>query len=622
MKKYLLVAAISCVLTPMAHADTDVNLDEIVVTATRIEQPLNQTIASISVITQEDIKNSQATDVPTLLRSVAGVEISQNGGIGKTSSLYLRGSNDSQVLVLLDGVRINSATAGTTSIEHLMLTQIERIEVVRGNVSSLYGSEAIGGVVQIFTKHGQGEPAFNVSAGLGSYGTRNMATGFSGAFEDTDFNLQISRFITEGFSTINPAIAPAANPDNNGYDNTSISANIKHAFSAQHSLSFSTFNSQGHSQFDSSYELPTDTHDSNFQVRKVSLTSDNHINDSWQSRLQLAQGVDNTQNFTNGLPATPGSLYKTTNNQLNWQNTLQLNPGKQVLLGAEYLNQLVSSDLQPKFDRDERMVKSLYTGYSGNYGSHQVQANARHDNFSDFGTANTGLLGYGYALSDAWRIAASISTAFKAPTFNDLFYPFVDYGGGASYQGNPNLQAERSQNNELGMHYAADAQRVDIVYFDNRIHDLITINSLPALTMINLNEARINGMEASYSGKFDDTYLKIAVTRQNPLDANTGERLLRRATFFSSASITQQLGNWKIGGEWQYSGEREDNDINTYSRITLNSYHLLNLTAQYKFNKQLLAALRADNVFDQGYMLTHGYNTQGRSLFATLIFQQ
>jgi vitamin B12 transporter len=622
MKKYLLVAAISCVLTPMAHADTDVNLDEIVVTATRIEQPLNQTIASISVITQEDIKNSQATDVPTLLRSVAGVEISQNGGIGKTSSLYLRGSNDSQVLVLLDGVRINSATAGTTSIEHLMLTQIERIEVVRGNVSSLYGSEAIGGVVQIFTKHGQGEPAFNVSAGLGSYGTRNMATGFSGAFEDTDFNLQISRFITEGFSTINPAIAPAANPDNNGYDNTSISANIKHAFSAQHSLSFSTFNSQGHSQFDSSYELPTDTHDSNFQVRKVSLTSDNHINNSWQSRLQLAQGVDNTQNFTNGLPATPGSLYKTTNNQLNWQNTLQLNPGKQVLLGAEYLNQLVSSDLQPKFDRDERMVKSLYTGYSGNYGSHQVQANARHDNFSDFGTANTGLLGYGYALSDAWRIAASISTAFKAPTFNDLFYPFVDYGGGASYQGNPNLQAERSQNNELGMHYAADAQRVDIVYFDNRIHDLITINSLPALTMINLNEARINGMEASYSGKFDDTYLKIAVTRQNPLDANTGERLLRRATFFSSASITQQLGNWKIGGEWQYSGEREDNDINTYSRITLNSYHLLNLTAQYKFNKQLLAALRADNVFDQGYMLTHGYNTQGRSLFATLIFQQ
>jgi vitamin B12 transporter len=224
--------------------------------------------------------------------------------------------------------------------------------------------------------------------------------------------------------------------------------------------------------------------------------------------------------------------------------------------------------------------------------------------------------------SDAWRIAASTSTAFKAPTFNDLFYPFVDYGGGASYQGNPNLQPERSQNNELGMHYAADTQRVDIVYFDNRIHDLITINSLPALTMVNLNEARINGMEASYSGKFDDTLLKIAVTQQNPLDANTGERLLRRAMFFSNVGITQQLGNWKIGGEWQYSGAREDNDINTYSRITLDSYYLFNLTAQYKFNKQLLAALKVDNVFDQSYMLTHGYNTQGRSLFATLTFQQ
>jgi vitamin B12 transporter len=622
MKKYQILAAFFCALSPLAHAATDANLDEIVVTATRIEQTLKQTLSSTSVITQEDIKNSQATDVPTILRTIAGVEISQSGGIGKTTSLFLRGSNDKQVLVLLDGVRINSATAGTTSIEHLMLNQVERIEVVRGNVSSLYGSEAIGGVVQIFTKRGQGKPATNASAGVGSHGTRSMAAGYNSAVDDTSFNLQISRFLSEGYSTINPAIASSANPDNDGYNNTSISANIKHAFTAEHSLTASVFNSQGRSQFDSSYETPTTIHDSDVQVSKLSLTSDNRINASWQSKLLLAQGVDSTQSFTDGLPATPGSLYKTTGKQLNWQNTLFLDQGKQFLFGAEYLDQQVNTDLQPKFARDERKVKSLFSGYTGTYGKQQIQLNARHDSFSDFGVANTGLLGYGYNFNEAWRVAASTSTAFKAPTFNDLFYPFVDYGFGYSYQGNPNLQPERSHNNEAGMHYTADNQRVDVVYFDNRIHDLIAFNNLPALTTINLNEARIDGVEASYSNRYNDTDLKIAITSQNPRDANTGARLLRRAKFFSNVSIIRPAGDWKIGAEWQYSGAREDTDINTFSRVKLDSYKLLNLTARYKLNQQMEVSLRADNVFNQNYMLAHGYNTQGRSLFASLNYQQ
>lgn len=622
MKQHRLLAALLCALSPLAQAATETSLDEVVVTATRIEQPLNKTLSSTSVITQEDIKNSQATDVPTILRTIAGVEISQSGGIGKTTSLFLRGSNDKQVLVLLDGVRINSATAGTTSIEHLMLNQVERIEVVRGNVSSLYGSEAIGGVVQIFTKRSQGKPATNASAGVGSHGTRSMAAGYNSAVDDTSFNLQISRLLSEGYSTINPAIATSANPDNDGYDNTSISANIKHAFTAEHSLTASVFNSQGRSQFDSSYETPTTIHDSDVQLRKLSLTSDNRINESWQSKLLLAQGVDRTQSFTDGLPATPGSLYKTTSKQLNWQNTLFIDQGKQLLFGAEYLDQQVNTDLQPKFDRDERKVKSLFSGYTGTYGKQQIQLNARHDSFSDFGVANTGLLGYGYNFNDAWRVAASTSTAFKAPTFNDLYYPFVDYGFGYSYQGNPNLQPERSRNNEAGMHYTADNQRVDVVYFDNRIHDLIDFNNLPALTTINLNEARIDGVEASYSDRYNDTDLKIAITSQNPRDANTGARLLRRAKFFSNVSVTRSAGDWKIGGEWQYSGAREDTDINTFSRVTLGSYNLLNLTARYKLSKQMEVSLRADNVFNQSYMLAHGYNTQGRSLFANLSYQQ
>ena len=615
MKKHQLIAALFCALTPLAHAETDpstntnLSLDEIVVTATRIEQPLKQTLSSTTVITQEDIKNSQAADVPAILRSVAGIEISQNGGTGKSSSIYLRGSNSTQALVLLDGVRINSATTGTTSIENLMLDQIERIEVVRGNISSLYGSEAIGGVIQIFTRHGHGEPVFNMSTGTGTHGTQRMAAGFGGKIENTDFNLQVSRFLTEGVSAINPAIYPNANPDNDGYDNTSASANVHHAFSVDHSLSASAFNSQGHNQYDNAYGLPTDIHNSDVQVSKFSLVSDNRLSDSWLSKLQLSQGMDSSQNFTNGVPATPGSLYKTTNQLLTWQNTLQLDTGKQLLAGIEYLGQQVSSDRQPAYVQDERKVNSLFAGYTGNYGAHQLQTNLRQDNNSQYGIANTGLLGYGYAFNDTWRSTASYSTAFRAPTFNELYFP--NYG-------NPDLKPEQSRNMEAGVHYTTGNQNLDLTYFDNRTQDLInTVLIAPATYQAqNTSEARIDGLELSYAGQFGDTSIKTAVTLQNPRDITNNKALARRSTTHSSVAATHKMGDLQFGAEWLYSYTRTD------SGKTLPEYHIFNLTAAYKLSKQWKASFRADNLTDQNDSNVYGYNPLGRTFFISLSYQQ
>ncbi|HEY6096321.1 MAG TPA: TonB-dependent receptor plug domain-containing protein, partial [Gallionellaceae bacterium] len=356
MKHSQLLAALLSVLSPFASAAENEIPDDIVVTATRIEQPLAKTLASTTVLTRDDIRNSQAPDVATILRTVAGVEVAQNGGTGKASSLFLRGSNDNQVLVLLDGVRVNSATFGTTAIEHLMLDQIDRIEVVRGNVSSLYGSEAIGGVIQIFTKRGRGAPAFNVSEGVGSHGTQRLSAGWGGAVENTEFSIQASRFNTDGVSAINPAIYPNANPDNDGYDNTSVSANVRHAFNADHSVSASLFNSQGHNQYDNAYGAPTDINTNDAQVSKLSLTSEDRLGETWMSKVQLAQGVDNYQDYLNGAPVAGGSIYKTTSQQLSWQNTLGLGAGKQLLAVVEYLGQQVDSDLQPQLDRDYRKV--------------------------------------------------------------------------------------------------------------------------------------------------------------------------------------------------------------------------------------------------------------------------
>lgn len=603
MKKQYLTAAFLCALSSATYAETELSLDEVVVTATRIEQPLKQTLSSTTVISQEEIKNSQASDVPTILRNVAGVEISQNGGYGKPASIFLRGSNSTQVLVLLDGVRINSATSGTTSIEHLMLDQIERIEVVRGNVSSLYGSEAVGGVIQIFTKRGRDDPAFNITAGAGNHGTQRIAAGFGGKIEHTDFNLHASRFITEGVSALNPDLYPRANPDNDGYANTSISANVRHALNADHRLSANIFNSQGHNQFDSGFspDVATDIHNNDVQVNKVSVASENRLGDSWLSKLQLSQGVDSSQSYKNGLLASPGSLYKTTNQQATWLNTINLSSNNQLLAGIETLKQQVTSDLQPAYLQDERRINSLFAGYTGSYGEHQLQTNLRQDNNSQYGIANTGLLGYGYTISETWRATTSYSTAYRAPTFNQLYYP--NYG-------NANLKPERSINKEAGLHYTNDGHHINVTYFDIRTNDLI--DSAPK----NINEARIDGVELSYAGQFGKTAVKTAITIQNPRDLTNNKSLDRRSTTHSNVAVTHKLDALQIGGEWLYSDTRPD------GTRTLAAYHVFNLTAAYELSKQFKLSMRADNITDQNDSSVYGYNPLGRTFFASVSYQQ
>jgi vitamin B12 transporter len=265
-------------------------------------------------------------------------------------------------------------------------------------------------------------------------------------------------------------------------------------------------------------------------------------------------------------------------------------------------------------------------GYVGEYGAQQVQLNLRQDRYSDFGAANTGLLGYGLSFADSWRATASISNAFKAPTFDDMYWPFKDYGFGYTYAGNPNLKPERSVNKEAGLHYAANGQRVDAVYFDNRIGDLIMGNGLPALTYINISQAKINGQELNYAGDFGNTHLRASATFQNPRDGMTGQVLARRAKEFGNFGVNQDFGVLNLGAEVRYSGARQDVYYNTKTftstAATLPGYQLLNLTARYQIDKNLNLSARVGNLFNRNYSEVYGYNTPGRTLFVGLSYQQ
>jgi vitamin B12 transporter len=606
-QKLITVALFGAIALPFsAYAETPMEL--LIVTPTRMPQSLDKTIADTTVLNEQDIQKSGAPDVSTLLQSLAGVEVVQSGGLGKVSSTFMRGTNSSHVLVLLDGVRINSATTGTTALENIMLDSIERIEVVRGNVSSLYGSEAIGGVIQLFTKRGRGAPAFNVSAGLGSHGTQRLAAGFSGSTDANSYSVNVGKVKTDGVSAINTQIAPTANPDKDGYDNITFDAQVKHAINADHQLSASLFSTRGDSQYDSAFNLATtDRNNTLDAIEKLSLTSDDQLNAMWHSKLNWARGSDDSRDYLNGAE---DSRIKTANNQLTWQNELRLADTQRVNLAAEHLAQSVVSDTQ--YTQTARSVNSLLGGYVGEYGAQQVQFNLRQDRYSDFGTANTGLLGYGWSFAGNWRATASISNAFKAPTFNDLYYPGYS---------NPNLRPERAQNQEIGLHYAAAGQSVNAIYFDNRIRDLIASDST-FTTVINVNQARIDGQELSYAGEFGDTHLKANATWQNPRDTTTGQVLLRRAKQFANLAVTQHIGAWEAGGEWQYSGARQDGDINTFAPVTLPSYQVFNLNARYQVEKDISVSARIDNLFNRDYMLVHGYNTSGRTLFVGLNYQQ
>lgn len=602
MKLHKLIAALLCAASGLAFAQD--SLEEVVVTAARSEQHLTKTLLHTSVISQRDIQASGAADVPALLRNQAGVEVTQNGGVGSQSSLFLRGTNSSHTLVLLDGVRIGSATSGATAIDQLMLDQIDRIEVVRGNASSLYGAEAIGGVVQIFTKRGKGAPAASASAGFGTHATRRASASFGGELNDANFYLGVSKFATDGVSAVNTAVSPSANPDADGYDNTSFSARTGYAFDQSDRIDVSLFGSRGKVKYDNAYGVASDTHDSEATLSKWSLSLTDQLLPAWQSRLMLAQGADDVTSYKNGARS---SQFKTVNDQFSWQNTLATGEQGVLLLGVERLKQRVSGSTA--FTQDARSSNSYFAGYTGDYGVHQVQANLRQDRYSDFGTANSGLLGYGLKVSDSWRIMANASAAFKAPTFNDMYYP-LSYG----YQGNPNLKPERAHNLELGAHYSQSGLHLEASLYRNRIRDLIATNSSYS-TMENLDEAVIEGMELVYGVQQNGLAIENTLTLESPRNAKTGVQLSKRAQTLNTLTIARTFETGRVGGEWHSSGARIDGSN------TLSAYSVVNLTAQWEFAPHLGLNARVDNLFNEDYMLAHGYNTLGRVFYVGLNYR-
>lgn len=591
------------------HADA-ASLMPIAVTAQRAPQVLADTIPQTTVFDAQDIAAHPGADLPTLLAFAPGAQIVRNGGPGAAATLFLRGAQSTQSLVLIDGVRIDSVSLGAAQLSQLPLDQIERVEVANGNLSSLYGSGAIGGIVQVFTKQGGNHPPrFNFSVGYGSYGTQTQQAGVSGRLDSegkTTFSLSLSREKDNGFSALDPAKKPNANPNANGYLNESITASLRHRFGDNWDAGVSYFQSNGNNSFDDAWGAPTDLNNLYSKVQQARVFANGKLFDWWTTHVSVTAGNDRSQTQQNGVYT---DHFNTDNRQYTWQNDFRIAPDQAIQAGYERLDQQFVSIL---YSAPQRHVNSGWLGYTGRIGRSQFQANLRRDQYSDFGGANSYYFGYGLDITDRWKVTASYSDAFRAPTFNDLYYPDA---------GNPSILPERSHSVEAAVQYASDAIGVvRVTAFQTRYTNLIDYRPDASgffYVAQNVGRAKVQGLEGSWQGHVGATDVRVAATLQNPVDETQNQDLNRRARRFASFVASRAFGGWRVGGEWLVSGARNDSGGGR-----LGGYGVVNLSARYNITKAWFVSARIDNLLDKDYELAYAYNTPRRGAYVTLGWQQ
>ncbi len=575
-----------------------VALNTVQVTATRQAMRANEVLADVSVIEREEIEQAGSSTLTELLSRQPGIEMTSSGSYGATNSIMMRGTSKGHTLVLVDGIRVGSASLGEmASWSRLPLNQIDRIEILRGPASSLYGSDAIGGVIQIFTRRGNGPIKFNAEVGAGTYDTQTETFGFSGGQDGWHYAANVGHNQTRGFNSTTPRNS-GYNRDRDNFSNTHFSGRLGYTFAKGHEAGASYYFSDGESGYDRSTPA-TAIWRNQLAISTLSTHLKNTITQNWTSTLRLGQSTDETRAMKNGAL---DSLFKTTQRQYTWQHDFKLPIGN-ALFALERLDQSVTGT--GRYPVEDRTIDSVLLGWNGQIGAHLLQVNARNDNNSQFGDKTTGAIAYGYQLTQHWRANTSLGTAFKAPSFNDLYYPLT-----SGLQGNPNLKPESSINQEAALQYDNGRHRAALTLFQNRVADLISWSGLK--TPINIGEAKIQGVTLSYEGKIADYDLNANYSHVDPRDRATHRLLARRAQNYGSASIGRLVGAWEWRMEIQAQGQRFDEDANTRK---LAGYALTNVYAAYRFERDWSVFARINNVFDRNYETVADFTTPGLNAF-------
>jgi vitamin B12 transporter len=584
----------------------DTTLDPVIVTATRTAQTVDETLASVTVITREEIERRQALSVQDVLRGVAGLTIANSGGLGKATAVFLRGTEPDHVLVLVDGIRIGSATLGTAPFQEIPSVQIERIEIVRGPRSSLYGSEAIGGVIQIFTRKGNGPRTPWFSVGAGNDQTYQVAAGLSGGGAHHWYNASLSALDTEGFNACRgqPSVGGCLTlePDDDGYRNLSSALRAGYRSHNGTEIDVHWLHAESENEFDGS-----DVNESTSVQQVLGSRLRFSPAELWQVMLVAGRSWDESDNFLNG---SFKSRFDTERDVASLQNDIAVGADHLLTLGIDYEDERVDSTTA--FAMTSRANKGIFVQHQGVLGPRDIQLALRYDDNEQFGRHATGGLALGYTFVKDKRFMASYGTAFRAPTFNELYFPGF---------GNPDLEPEESQSIELGVRGAQVWGNWSFNAYQTEVDDLIAFDAA-TIAPVNIDSARIRGLEAIVSAIVSGWVLSLDLTLLEPenrsSDPHRGKVLPYRAEQTLRIDLDRNFRRYRLGATLFGEGRRYDDLANTRA---LGGYATLDLRAEYALAKDWRLQGRLGNLFDKDYETAVFFNQPGRTLFLTLHYQ-
>ncbi|TXL66177.1 TonB-dependent receptor [Zeimonas arvi] len=578
-------------------------LEAVVVTATRSDTPVERALADVSVIDAEQIRDAGAATLPELLRSAGGIEMYQNGGPGTVSGLYVRGARNSQTLILVDGIRLENPMSGGGLLEFLPLSAIDRIEVLRAPASSLYGSAAVGGVVQIFTRKPAGDGILPfASVGFGSRGTRQLQAGMSGRSGDTGFALSLSQDRTDGFDATLPG-SPDRQVDRDGNRVGALTASLEHRLNADWRVGANLLVSDGRVEYDDAFSTP-DTAKMDYRSAALSAFVSGRLMSQWESTLRV--GNSSIDYEFAAFTFAP----RTDSRTVSWENVVDA-AGARWQFGVESLHQKIAGEGLTVgsyiYTRDSRDTDSVFGGWEREFGAHLLRLTLRHDRIEAVGSETSGSIGWGWRLTPNWLLRAGWGSAFRAPTFDDLYNPWSP---------NPTLRPERSRGIETAAEWRRGGDLFKATAFSNRIRDAIELDNF--FVAQNLEVARVRGVTFEGRRRLGEFTLRGSVTFQDPqaerADPVTGittvSDLARRARRHATLGASWQRGPWRLGADAIAQGERADTNG---ARMT--GYAFVDLWGSYRIDRHWQLFGRLGNVADREYETAAGYRAAPRALF-------
>jgi vitamin B12 transporter len=591
-------------LPTAAWAEQVLQLGEVVVTASKLAEPEKEATSSVVVITREDIERANAEFIPDILKRRADVNVVQTGGMGSSADIFLRGASPDQTIIMIDGVKVKGTTSGGFDFSGIPVDDIERIEIVKGPQSTMYGSEAMGGVINIITGKGEGGLKADISYEYGSYNTSNPAVSISGGSEAFNYRLSASYFKTDGIS------AAKDGTENDGYENMSFSGKLGLRF-RDVDLEFSGMYYEDERDLDGyDYSSSSVVDDLNYvQTREHYIFSGKgafYVSDVWEQVLTVSTTSESIESED---PDTQGNNWDIISdiNAIEWRHNYYESRDYTITAGAEYRTE--SGEYKDVYDSYDKSVenRAAYLNNKLKRGRLTFNAGLRHDEHQTFGSATTYRVGVVEDVTENnMRVRASYATGFKAPDLNDIAYP------GA---GNPDLNPEKCTSWEVGadQDYSRNLS-LYVTYFEQEYEDLIDWAPLPSGQWApqNVSKAEVKGVETGFTYRLTESLnLSAAYTNLKTEDKETGRRLERRPENKVNVSLGYTGAKFSFLADYLYVGDRYDQGING----DLDSYELVNLSASMNFWESFGLFGRVENLLGEDYEEAGGFGTPGTSYY-------